>query len=271
MALSSIRESRLEKDTTRSALLFTFFLMVSSYSAMQFGIWEALASTDQDGDGLSYGIEFIINTQPEDWDSDNDGLPDGWEWQYGLDPLSASGDNGSNGDPDSDAFSNLNEYLFGIPQGWDVVSTSNVLDNGVWWNGTVPVSNWDEESAMQIIQGAGSDGFDEDPVGNICADTFDNDHDGSVDSNDDDGDGDADCLSDDDDGDGFIDASDAFPLDASETLDSDADGIGNNADPDDDGDGTPDVADAFPLDASEDTDTDMDGFGNNVDAFDNDA
>ena len=205
MALSSIRESRLEKDTTRSALLFTFFLMVSSYSAMQFGIWEALASTDQDGDGLSYGIEFIINTQPEDWDSDNDGLPDGWEWQYGLDPLSASGDNGSNGDPDSDAFSNLNEYLFGIPQGWDVVSTSNVLDNGVWWNGTVPVSNWDEESAMQIIQGAGSDGFDEDPIGNICADTFDNDHDGSVDSNDDDGDGDADCLSDDDDGDGEID------------------------------------------------------------------
>jgi len=194
-----------QTSNTRSALLFTFFLLVSSYSAMQFGIWEALASTDQDGDGLSYGIEFIINTQPQDWDSDNDGLPDGWEWQYGLDPLSPSADNGSNGDPDSDALSNLNEYLFGIPVGWDVISTSNVLDNGVWWNGTIPVSNWDEESAMQIIQGSGSDGYDEDPVGNICTDTFDNDHDGTVDSNDDDGDGDADCASDDDDGDGEID------------------------------------------------------------------
>lgn len=189
----------------RSAIAFTFFLIMSSHAAMQFGIWEAKATTDQDGDGLPYGIEFLINTQPQDWDSDNDGLPDGWEWQYGLDPLSASGDNGSTGDPDSDGLTNLNEYLYGIPTGWDEPSTTNVLDNGVWWNGTVPVRNWDEESAMQVIQGAGTDGADEDPVGNICTDTFDNDHDGMVDSNDDDNDGDADCSSDDDDGDGLID------------------------------------------------------------------
>ena len=58
---------------------------------------------------------------------------------------------------------------------------------------------------MQVIQGSGSDGADEDPVGNICTDTFDNDHDGMVDSNDNDFDGDADCSSDDDDGDGDID------------------------------------------------------------------
>ena len=64
---------------------------------MQLGIWQALASTDEDGDGLSYGIEFIINTQPQDWDSDNDGLPDGWEWQYGLDPLSSSNLDGATG------------------------------------------------------------------------------------------------------------------------------------------------------------------------------
>ena len=68
----------------RSAIAFTFFLIMSSHAAMQFGIWEAKATTDQDGDGLPYGIEFLINTQPQDWDSDNDGLPDGWEWQYGL-------------------------------------------------------------------------------------------------------------------------------------------------------------------------------------------
>ena len=40
----------------------------------------------------------LINTQPNDWDSDNDQLPDGWEWQYGLDPLSASNDDGAIGD-----------------------------------------------------------------------------------------------------------------------------------------------------------------------------
>ena len=39
--------------------------------------------------------------------------------------------------------------------------------------------------------------------------------------------------------------SDAFPLDASETLDTDSDGIGNNADKDDDGDGVLDELDAF--------------------------
>jgi hypothetical protein len=42
------------------------------------------------------------------------------------------------------------------------------------------------------------------------------------------------------DGDGVNDATDAFPLDASEDTDTDEDGIGNNADLDDDGDGFPD-------------------------------
>ena len=54
----------------------------------------------------------------------------------------------------------------------------------------------------------------------------------------------------DDDGDGVEDASDAFPLDLSETVDTDSDGIGNNADEDDDGD-VADSDDAFPLDESE--------------------
>ena len=214
----------------RSAFLFTAILMLSSHAAFQFGQWEALASTDADGDGLTYGLEFYINTQPQDWDSDNDGLPDGWEWQYGLDPLSASGDNGSTGDPDGDAFTNLNEYQYGIPSGWDSLSTPTVLDNGVWWNGTVPVRMWDEESAMQIIQGTGSDGYDEDPMGNICNDQMDNDKDGLVDTFDSDGDGDADCSSDDDDGDGLIDED-------PDGWDTDGDGmpdaweVANNLDP----------------------------------------
>ena len=250
--LSVLDDSRVQilPRKRRSAILFTALLMLSSHAAFQFGQWEALASTDADGDGLTYGLEFYINTQPQDWDSDNDGLPDGWEWQYGLDPLSSTGDNGSTGDPDGDAFTNLNEYQYGIPAGWDSTSTPTVLDNGVWWNGTVPVRLWDEESAMQIIQGTGSDGVDEDPMGNICNDGMDNDKDGLVDSFDNDGDGDADCSSDDDDGDGLID--------------EDPDGW------DTDGDGMPDAWEvANGLDPTSNSnmdgangDPDGDGFGN---------
>ena len=190
-------------------------MLFSTLASIEFVSYAALASTDQDGDGLTYGLEYLINTQPNDWDSDNDQLPDGWEWQYGLDPLSASNDDGAIGDPDGDGFSNLQEYNYKQPSNWDLTSTSSVLDNGVWWNGTVPVNNWDEENAMQYNQlacgDAGSDGTgtiilcDEDPVGNICTDGFDNDKDGMVDSNDNDFDGDADCSSNDDDGDGVAD------------------------------------------------------------------
>jgi Bacterial TSP3 repeat len=46
-------------------------------------------------------------------DSDGDGLPDDWELANGLNPLSASGDNGASGDPDHDGFTNLQEFLAG--------------------------------------------------------------------------------------------------------------------------------------------------------------
>ncbi len=81
-------------------------------------------------------------------------------------------------------------------------------------------------------------------------------------------DGIIDIFDTDDDGDGVDDTSDAFPLDASETLDTDGDGIGNNTDTDDDNDGVDDSSDAFPLDATETLDTDSDGIGNNADTDD---
>ena len=49
----------------------------------------------------------------------------------------------------------------------------------------------------------------------------------------------------DDDNDGVEDASDDFPLDASETVDTDGDGLGNNADADDDNDGFTDEQEAI--------------------------
>ena len=94
----------------------------------------------------------------------------------------------------------------------------------------------------------------------------------------------------DDDNDKILDADDAFPFDATESVDTDGDGTGNNADADDDndslsdvdesslgtdpliadtdGDGVADNLDDLPLDESEVTDTDGDGIGNNADADD---
>ena len=42
-------------------------------------------------------------------DADSDGLPNGWEQQYGLDPLKVNG----TGDPDGDGLNNLGEFLAG--------------------------------------------------------------------------------------------------------------------------------------------------------------
>ena len=62
-----------------------------------------------------------------------------------------------------------------------------------------------------------------------------------------DNDGLVDGLDTDNDGDGVPNSTDAFPLNAAETLDTDHDGIGNNADADDDNDGLPDAMDPLPL------------------------
>ena len=46
-------------------------------------------------------------------DSDGDGLPDGWETLYGLDPNDPTGNNGALGDPDEDGLTNIEEWIFG--------------------------------------------------------------------------------------------------------------------------------------------------------------
>jgi hypothetical protein len=46
-------------------------------------------------------------------DTSGGGLPDDWQLQYGLNPYSSTGNNGANGDPDGDGYSNYAEYVFG--------------------------------------------------------------------------------------------------------------------------------------------------------------
>jgi hypothetical protein len=67
------------------------------------------ADTDEDGDSNWHenhnGTDFL------NWDSDHDGMPDGWEYRYSLDPLDP---NDADADSDQD----------GMEDGWE-------LDNGL--------------------------------------------------------------------------------------------------------------------------------------------
>ena len=65
---------------------------------------------DWDGDGLTNAEEQAAGTDMNNADTDNDGLPDGWEVAYGLNPNSA-GD--ANADPDGDGLTNAQEYAAG--------------------------------------------------------------------------------------------------------------------------------------------------------------
>ncbi|HUT54833.1 MAG TPA: hypothetical protein VM658_15685, partial [bacterium] len=70
------------------------------------------AGNDPDGDGLTNYQEYLYNLFPFDPDSEDnggpsgDGMPDGWEVTYQLDPHT----NDASGDPDGDGLNNLGEY-----------------------------------------------------------------------------------------------------------------------------------------------------------------
>ncbi|HMO51721.1 MAG TPA: S8 family serine peptidase, partial [Kiritimatiellia bacterium] len=76
---------------------------------------------DPDADGLSnyqefLGVDGIASTKTNDWthpnnpDTDGDGMPDGWEFFYGFNPLDPSD---AELDADGDMLTNLQEYQFG--------------------------------------------------------------------------------------------------------------------------------------------------------------
>ena len=72
------------------------------------GVW--VPDVDPDGDALNNLEEYNNNTNPNSFDTDSDGLPDGWEVTYGLDPNDSNGLNGGSGDFDNDGWTNYEEF-----------------------------------------------------------------------------------------------------------------------------------------------------------------
>jgi len=90
--------------------------MTDWWEAHWFGTLDQTAGMDYDNDGLTNIEEYrlihdhLVFVEPNNWDTDGDGMDDAWEVFYGLDPTSAVGDDGAYGDWDVDGITNLDEY-----------------------------------------------------------------------------------------------------------------------------------------------------------------
>jgi hypothetical protein len=89
--------------------------------------------TDYDGDGITNGNELDRKppTDPLNPDTDGDGFPDGWEVEYGFDPLDDT-DPDPNGDPDGDGLTNQEEFEQGTNPKFAAV-TGIALKTGSAW------------------------------------------------------------------------------------------------------------------------------------------
>ncbi|MDC1392377.1 gliding motility-associated C-terminal domain-containing protein, partial [Flavobacteriaceae bacterium] len=255
--------------------------------------------SDSDNDFLSDAEEDIIGTDPNNPDTDGDGIGDATD----PNPINAGVgiEGGASADFDGDGLPNStdpDDDNDGVP---DVLDRFPLDPNETRDTDNDGIGDNSDPDRDNDGYNDNNDQFPDDPL-----EWKDTDFDGIGDNldSDDDNDGyddyieilegsdpndplsipvdaDKDGLSDaeetilgtdpnnyDTDGDGVNDKIDAFPLDPEHNSDQDSDGIPDLIDPDDDNDGVPDTVDVFPFDPLESEDTDQDGIGNNEDLDD---
>ena len=132
------------------------------------------------------GFQIIGTDSVAVADTDNDGLPDFWENNYGLDPAddgTVNIDNGPNGDPDEDGRTNIEEYNGGVDSSnpRKVDTDDDGLDDGVEFNlGTNPANpdtdddglpdGWEVSNELDPLDNGSTDvknGGDGDPDGEL--------------------------------------------------------------------------------------------------------
>jgi hypothetical protein len=233
------------------------------------------ADGDYDSDGLTNLEEYQQETDPKNDDTDGDGFPDGWEVDYGFNPLDSSYP-APNDDEDGDGLTNQEEYDLGtnpknadtdgdeLPDGWEVEYGFDPTDP-------------DDPGASGDYDSDGLTNLEEyqqetDPT------NPDTDGDGRTDGEEVHGSPATDPLDPDTDGDGFPDGWEVDygfdptdPNDPGASGDYDSDGLTNleeyqqetdPTNPDTDGDGRTDGDEVHGTPATDplDPDTDSDGF-----------
>ncbi|MFY8353020.1 pre-peptidase C-terminal domain-containing protein, partial [Pseudoalteromonas sp. SSM20] len=98
-------------NQTANAELHYMLYSFSDFAGVSTSVTYNISGTlDSDGDGVNNITEKNLGTDITDTDSDNDGLPDGWEVANGTNPVVAD----ANGDSDGDGLTNKYEYDNGL-------------------------------------------------------------------------------------------------------------------------------------------------------------
>ncbi|RLG14242.1 MAG: hypothetical protein DRN71_03415, partial [Candidatus Nanohalarchaeota archaeon] len=107
---------------------------------------------DPDVDGLTNEDEYEYGTDPNNPDSDGDGMPDGWEADNGLNPLDP---NDGNDDNDGDGLTNEDEYRHRTDPKNPDTDGDGISDGGEIANGTDPLNPNDPPKPPEEYRGGG--------------------------------------------------------------------------------------------------------------------